>query len=239
MKDKLSIIIPVFNEEDILRERISDLFHKADPEFTHEIILVDGGSSDNTLNVVNSLSKLNSIGFKVLKGEKGRAKQLNTGAAAAESDILYFLHIDSIPPSGFDRHIYQAVKNNAVGGCFRMRFDHDHILLRVSQWFTRINLPVCRGGDQSLFITKAAFDDLNGFDEAFKIYEDCDLINRFYQCYPFTIIPETIITSARKYRENGFWKLQYHYLVIHLKNRRRASPQQLLEYYRKNIVSPR
>jgi hypothetical protein len=111
------------------------------------------------------------------------------------------------------------------------------LLLKASGWFSRINLKICRGGDQSLFVTKELWDISKGFNEAFIIYEDNEFIGRLYKLGNFKVLPQTVITSARKYNKNGTIKLQYHFGVIHLIKLLGASPERLYRYYQKNIVT--
>ena len=79
------------------------------------------------------------------------------------------------------------------------------------------------------------FKELNGYDEQFVIYEDNDLINKLYARKQFVVIQEWLTTSARKYRTNGVWKLQYHFWVIYVKKWFGANPEELHQYYLKNI----
>jgi rSAM/selenodomain-associated transferase 2 len=195
-----------------------------------EIIVVDGGSTDNSQSAVAKHPNI-----ILLTTEKGRAKQLNAGAKVATSEVLYFLHCDSIPPKDFDHLIIDQVQKGNKAGCFRMKFDYSHPVLVASQWFTRINHISCRGGDQSLFVTKTLFNEINGFNEEYLIYEDNEIISRLYHKKQFVVIPQNLISSARRYRENGVWRLQYHFAIIHLKRRLGHSAESMLEYYNKRI----
>ena len=149
---QLSIIIPTLNEEETIRPLLKHLRQTAGLPVP-EIIVADGGSRDRTVE------RARREGARILECEtSGRALQLNRGAKAASGDILYFLHADSLPPEGFDRFIRRAVKDRADAGCFRLRFDSDHPLLRFYAWFTRFNLDSFRFGDQSLFVTRFCFE---------------------------------------------------------------------------------
>jgi hypothetical protein len=116
-----------------------------------------------------------------------------------------------------------------------MKFDYSHTLLMVLQWFTRINHISCKGGNQSLFVTRKMFDGIGSYNERFVIYEDNEIIKRLYQQKQFFVIPKNIFTSARRYRNNGVCKLQFHFTVIQLKRKLRHSPESMLDYYRKNV----
>lgn len=228
--NKISIIIPIINEVDAIARLLLHIENTISRTIDYEIIVVDGGSSDGSQKEV--LKQTNTI---LITSEKGRAKQMNAGAKAASGSILYFLHCDSFPPKNFDLEIVKQFNNGNFAGCFRMKFDYSHLILWVSQWFTRFNHISCRGGDQSLFVTKELFNEIGGFDESYLIYEDNEIIKRLYQKSKFVVIQKDLITSARRYRKNGVWTLQYHFTVIHLKRKLGHSIESMLGYYRKNV----
>jgi rSAM/selenodomain-associated transferase 2 len=229
--NKISIVIPVFNEINSIEKLLSHLINSVLSKDVIEIITVDGGSTDGSQEKIKSHPNV-----MLIQSKKGRAVQMNAGAKAATGNILYFLHCDSLPPRHFDRIIEDTVQNGNQAGCFRMKFDYRHPVLMISQWFTRFNHISCRGGDQSLFITKELFEEIKGFDEKFIIYEDNEIISRLYSKNQFVVIPDYIITSARRYHQNGIWRLQYHFSIIHLKRRLGHSTENMLQYYRKNIL---
>jgi rSAM/selenodomain-associated transferase 2 len=254
--NKISIIIPVFNEAETIVASLEILLERM--HFAHhEILLIDGGSTDESIVVIsNFIARFNrsqnenrkrcvdqlfgreehAVYIQLFQSEKGRAKQMNVGAQKASGNILYFLHADTFPPKNFDKFILQEIQKGNKAGCFRMKFDYPHPVLLVSQFFTRFNVRWCRGGDQSLFIDKSLFLTLGGFNESYMIYEDCEFINRLYERDQFIIIPKSVKTSARKYKENGTWKLQYHFAMIHIKKSKGASPEELYAYYKRHIA---
>ncbi|MDG1661356.1 MAG: TIGR04283 family arsenosugar biosynthesis glycosyltransferase [Winogradskyella sp.] len=227
----ISIIIPVLNEVKTIEELLFHLVDCADLKNINEIIVVDGGSTDGTKNIIQSLD----LKIKLLNSEKGRAKQMNTGSNIATGDILYFLHADSFPPLNYDTHIINEVKKGNNAGCFRLQFDSNHWWLKIASWLTQFSWRACRGGDQSQFITKALFEDIGGFDETYTIYEDNILINELYKRNEFVVINKKIKTSARLYKKHGVWKIQYHFLAIYLKRWNGATAVELYEYYKKHI----
>ncbi len=229
--NSISIIIPVLNEAEHIGLLLKHLKAASDPENVLETIVVDGGSTDETEYLVKQFQDVDFI-----SSERGRAKQMNKGAEFAKGDILYFLHADSFPPARFDNYILNEVSKRNLAGCFRLKFDHDHWWLRLAGWLTRFKWRACRGGDQSQFITKALFDELGGFDENLVILEDNDLIDKLYARNEFVVIQKPLKTSARCYRKNGVWRLQYHFWTIYIKRWFGASPKSLQEYYKRNIA---
>ena len=230
---RISIIIPVLNESETISDLLIHLIDNASLDAISEIIVVDGGSTDGTQGIIESLG----LNITLLNSEKGRSKQMNLGAKKASGSVLYFLHADSFPPNRYDKLILDEVNKGNKAGCFRMQFDSKHWWLQLASWLTQFSWRACRGGDQSLFITFELFDEIGGYDENYIIYEDNILINALYKHKQFVVINKKIRTSARLYKKIGVWKLQYHFWTIYVKKWLGASPQQLLAYYKKNIVS--
>lgn len=248
--NKISIIIPVYNEAENIPIILNHLYKISSKKNIAEIIIVDGDSNDGTeLAVKNFIVSYNfkdknpqtSSGFcrhfiKFMSSGKGRAIQMNYGAKRASGTILYFLHADSFPPSNFDNYIIEYVEKGKLAGCFKMKFDSNHWWLKLSGWLTALPWRICRGGDQSLFISKKLFDRIGGYDERFKIYEDNEFISRLYHHNEFVVIPKWLITSARCYEKHGIWKTQFYFWRIHLKNWLGASPKELHSYYKEKIL---
>lgn len=226
---KISIIVPILNEADYIGKLLSCLQNKIAPEHVEEILVIDGGSTDSSLKIAEE------YGATIVHSEKGRAKQMNLGAQMAKAEILYFLHADTLPPKNFVLYILEAVKGGFQAGCFQMQFDSNSRFLKFFAWFTRINHQICRGGDQSLFVTKRLFQNSKGFNEDYKIYEDNEFIGRLYKKTKFKVLPLQVKTSARRYEKVGAIRLQYHFGVIHLKNYLGAGPDQLYDYYKRKI----
>ncbi len=195
-----------------------------------EILLIDGGSTDKSLEIAKSIS-----GITVLSSPKGRPIQMNFGAKSANFEVLYFLHIDSHPPKNFDALIIQEVKRGNLAGCFRMKFRSQHPWLKFIGWLTRFKLRACRGGDQSQFITKDLFYAIGGYNEEFLIYEDQLLISELYTRKEFVVIPKWLTTSARRFEEVGVFNLQLIFWKVYYMRLKGRSAGEIYKYYQSNF----
>lgn len=227
----ISIIIPVYNEADIIEANLKQIQKRiSTSSLVKEILVIDGGSTDETLVYAKSVEAV-----KVFKSLKGRPKQMNFGAKKAKGDLLYFLHIDSFPPENFDELIVNSVNNGHEAGCFQMKFRSKHPWLKFISWLTRFKPRSCRGGDQSLFVTKSLFEKIGGYNEDFLIYEDHEILKPIYKHTSFDVIPQWISTSARRFEEKGISKLQLLFWGIYFKKWSGASSEELYRFYEKHI----
>ncbi|MCC3155363.1 TIGR04283 family arsenosugar biosynthesis glycosyltransferase [Hymenobacter sp. BT770] len=224
----VSIVIPTFNEAEGIVGLLRHLAQAGTAtDGAVEIIVADGGSTDATAALARQ------AGACVLAcPTKGRAAQLNFGARLARGSILYFLHADTFPPAGFLTAIRQAVTAGYGCGCFRLAFDEPHWFLRANAWFTRFNVEAARFGDQSLFVTKPVFEQAGGYREDLFIMEDQEITRRLRQHTRLRVLPATVITSARKYRENGVFRLQGVFYLLTVLYRLGVSQPNLLRVYR-------
>lgn len=224
----ISIIIPTFNESGQIERTLKSIFQHADAHHLTEIIIADGGSTDNTIMLASK------AGAKIVESKsKGRAAQLNSGAALANGPILYFLHADTIPPPGFTNDIIKAVQTGKTCGSFRLAFDENHWFLKVNAWFTRFNLNYFRFGDQSLFVVKKLFEQSGGFKENHLLLEDQEIITRLKKYGKFIIIPKPVITSARRYKANGIYKTQAIFFLIYVLYQLGFTQPNLVSIYKK------
>lgn len=222
---KLSIIIPTYNEEAAIGPLLQYLQQHCSPGT--EIIVADGESGDTTCAVVEQ------EGGQVLRCKrKGRGPQMNAGATASTGDILYFLHADTFPPAAFEAHIRQAVQQGAGSGCFRLRFDFPHWFLQLNAWFTRFDVDAIRFGDQSLFVRRDVFSRAGGFNEKLLLLEDQEVVSRLRRKAPFVVLPQQVVTSARKYKEVGVYRLQAGYFLVYGLYRMGVSQERLMRVYK-------
>ncbi|OQP60243.1 TIGR04283 family arsenosugar biosynthesis glycosyltransferase [Niastella populi] len=225
----ISVIIPAYNEEAHLKTTIEKLWDLDEENLIQEVIVADGSSEDGTVSIAQS------AGVKVVTGDKGRAKQMNRGASAAKGKILYFLHADSIPPKRFSTDIVNAHSKGYQSGCFRLAFDHDHWFLKANAWFTRFDVNAVRFGDQSLFVTKKLFENAGGFREDLLMMEDQEIIHRIKRHGKFKVMNDYVTTSARKYLDNGVFRMQRIFYRIWALYYLGYSQEKLLEMHRKLI----
>ena len=183
---KISVIIPAYNEESTIHKTLEDLMVRHQAE---EVIVVDGGSTDNAVALAKEWTK-------VIRSEKGRARQMNRGAGEATGDIFLFLHSDTQLPEEGLALIRKVIANGAEAGRFRMRFDHRDWLLRFYESYTRFHF--FSYGDQGFFVTRKMFEDLGGFNETVP-FEDIDFYKRLRQLTRPVIINNPVITSARRF----------------------------------------
>ena len=228
-KPEISIIVPVFNEINFINDFISHL--KSTCQTPQEIIIVDGESTDGTGKLLESLTDIS-----VFQTKTGRANQMNFGAKIAKTSLLYFVHVDSILPQNFDTLILNSYKKKKVAGCFRLKFDKANWLLKLAAAGSKWNHLLCRGGDQSLFISKNKFDMLNGFDPRYKVCEDIEFIKKLYKNKCFIVLPQTLTTSSRRFYENGIIYLLFHFGVLHFLHYLGVKPIFLNKYYSQYVI---
>lgn len=204
----VSIIIPTLNEASNIARLLEYIRQNAGPQLL-EILLVDGGSTDDTVAIAQAK------GAQVLNcPTRSRAAQMNLGAKHARGEVLYFIHADTLPPQNFLEAIHTAFENGLCMGCFRYRFDSSSWLLKCNAWFTRFNFLWCQGGDKTFFILADTFTELGGYDEKYVIMEEYDFIRRARKKYLMPTLPHTATVSARKYQQNSWLRVQLANLLV-------------------------
>ncbi|HHM21830.1 MAG TPA: glycosyltransferase [Bacteroidetes bacterium] len=228
----ITVIVPTFNEEKNIA-RLLRWLQDTRPPAGGQIIVVDGGSADRTVEVARAHGAL-----AVVSPVKGRAAQMNHGASLAQSNMLYFVHADVLPPKTWAADILLANRQGKVAGCFSYRFDSDKWYLKITEWATRQNWFAVGGGDQTLFVTKKIYGELGGFRSELHIMEDFDFVKRLRKKYPFHIICHNALVSARKYQHNNYLFVQViNALTVMLFNM--GFPQKRLARIYRNILKVR
>lgn len=223
---KISVIIPTLNEATRIRSCLFHLMEQAHPNM--EIIIADGASTDEIGAIVAEFSGVTLLTTKV----RCRGQQLQAGARLATGDVLLFLHADTqLPPNGLPL-IAQKMQNTAYrAGCFALRFDDPHPLLRLLSWMSRWNNRWCTFGDQALFVDRQFYEQLGGF-RPWPILEDFDLQCRLRQHSPFIKFPDPVQTSARRFLQNGILRQTLRNMLLVLAFSMGWSPHRLAKFYR-------
>jgi rSAM/selenodomain-associated transferase 2 len=222
----LTIIIPTYNEAAIIRKTIEFLQHNLEDKNV-EIIVSDGNSTDQTVEIVESLG-VNAV----LSPVKGRAGQMNYGVKKAKGDVYFFLHADSEPTADIFNVIGRAIDEGYDCGSFRTQFDSSNLLLKINAFFTRFNYLFFRGGDQGIFVTKKLWDHIGGYKEEMVIMEDYDYIARLWKLGVFTLIPKSTLISARKYDQNSWLTVQLANLKVVRMYKNGASQMAMIAKYK-------
>ena len=229
MSITITVIIPTLNEASIIAATIRQTAALG----FHEIVVVDGGSSDRTGAIVNACapSALGTIRFLITP--PGRGRQLNAGAKTACSDVLLFLHADTRLPDDAKHLIESAVSHPAiVGGRFDVQFDSPSIWSRTIALLMnlRSRLTGISTGDQAMFVRRHIFERLGGFADI-PIMEDIEFSNRLKRLGPIIAFNERVVTSFRRWERQGpvrtillMWALRFLYWIG-------VSPHQLQRFY--------
>lgn len=197
----ISIIIPIYNEAENLPSQLTFLQGKAE-QFPIEIVISNSpDTTDDSPEICKRFSKVNFFNCDT----RGRAAQMNFGAAQSKGDVFVFLHADVKLPDDFYERITEAIENGNKFGFFAYKFDRSSFMLNMNSYFTKTDGMFAGAGDQCQFITKKAFYDLGQFDESYCIMEDFKLMDEVRKHkLPYTIIQSRAIASARKY-DKGSW----------------------------------
>lgn len=232
MPDRLtiSVVVPAQNEQHNIEDLLRYLKSTSQTKAVEQIIVAVNGD-DQTAKLARK------AGAQVVTVGASRSVALNGGQKIATGNILYFLHADSRPPLGWDAQIIDAYHAGYRAGTFRLSFDSNNKLLRLSAWFTRFNWKFIRFGDQSLFVGQTEFIKAGKYNQAMQIMEDREIINRIYVVAKFKVLPSRLITSARKYQRYGFWRLQTIYVIVNILYYLRLPQDKLVLVYKKLLGS--
>ena len=206
----VSIIIPVLNEEASIKYLLHQL--QTYRQQGHEVIVVDGGSSDNSISISKPLSD------KVISSESGRAIQMNNGASQAKHEALWFLHADTLISENAIAALQQALITQEWGR-FNIKLSGENILFRLIE--RMINFRSCISGistgDQGIFVKQKIFASVNGYSNI-PLMEDVSLSKKLKRFSKPVCLKEKITTSSRRWEQNGIlsttllmWKLRFLY----------------------------
>ena len=222
---KISIIVPVLNEENNLSEALVQL--QSLREQGHEVIVVDGGSIDNTLTIAQEGADT------VIVSTAGRAIQMNSGAAVASGDVLLFLHADTVLPENASQLIFSYHHAENFWGRFDIRLSSNKIIYRLIERLVNLRswLTAIATGDQAIFVQRDLFNQIGGFPEI-ALMEDVAISGSLKKISPPVCLKQKVITSSRRWENNGvvttvmlMWKLRLYYFFG-------VSPERLSRLYR-------
>lgn len=208
----VSIIIPTLNEEIAITHLLQQL--QSCRELAHEVIVVDGGSKDQTVSVAESFAD------KVIQSEPGRALQMNKGAAQASGDVYWFVHADTVLPDAALVIIQAHLKDKKnAWGRFNIKLSGSHFMFRIIE--RMMNLRSCISGiatgDQGIFVKRTIFEQVGGY-AVLPLMEDIELSKKLKKISPSVCVKNVIITSSRRWEEKGIlrtvllmWRLRFLY----------------------------
>lgn len=223
---RLSVIIPALNEASALPRTLATV-HSACPGA--QIVVADGGSCDGT----QALCRRQRV--TVLESRRGRACQMNAGAALADEPVLLFLHADTLLPAAAQSHILQALSEPThIAGSFYLRFDYNHPLLRFYSTMSRLNWPWFTFGDQGLFLRRETFRSMGGFAEI-PLMEDLEIQSRLRKLGRFVKLKHPVVTSSRRFVSSGIGTQQLRNICLVAAYQLGVSPRRLARYYGHHI----
>jgi rSAM/selenodomain-associated transferase 2 len=222
---RLSIVVPVLDEAAGIAATLQALAPLR--ARGHELIVVDGGSRDATAALAAPLAS------RVLQAPRGRARQMNAGAAVASGDVLLFLHADTFLPADADAVVLLALDGSRCWGRFDVRISGR------SAWFgpiaalmnLRSRLTGIATGDQAIFVTRAQFQALGGFADQ-PLMEDIELSRRLRALVPPACLRERVLTSGRRWEAYGVWRTILLMWRLRWRYWRGESPESLAKAYR-------
>jgi rSAM/selenodomain-associated transferase 2 len=200
-----SVVIPVLNESELIESTLSRLIDEQDFQ---EIIVVDGGSNDNTISIVTDFighhDSANGCRLMLLRSAAGRALQMNKGANRATSQTLLFLHADTTLPDNTAAMINKALSAGRLWGRFDVRLDSEQSIFRLIEYMMNLR-SAWTGivtGDQAIFIDRGLFRRKGGFADI-VLMEDIEFSRRLKRDSWPVRLRAPVVTSARRWQHRG------------------------------------
>ena len=222
---QLSVVMPVLDEA----AGISATLRALAPLRArgHEVIVVDGGSADATVALAAAGAD------RVIQGPRGRARQMNAGAAVAQGEVLLFLHADTVLPDAADGAIRQAMAAGARWGRFDVTISGSEALfpLIATLMNLRSRFSGIATGDQAIFVERHLFMQLGGYADQ-PLMEDIDLCRRLRALSPPACLRQRVQTSGRRWQQRGVWRTVWLMWRLRWRYWRGVSPEALARAYR-------
>ena len=193
---KLSVIVPTLNEEISLGQTLGTLKQL---DKVSEIIVVDGGSEDLTLEIAEGFA------VKIITAKRGRGSQLNAGAQIATGDVFWFLHADTLPPVDASEQMFAALRDaRMAGGNFEICFDGDRFAAKLLTWlYPKLRrLDLCYG-DSGFFVRREVYEKCGGFRDL-ALFEDVEFYQRVKKHGRFVHLTSVVISSSRRFERRSF-----------------------------------
>jgi rSAM/selenodomain-associated transferase 2 len=217
-----SVIIPTFNEENIILQQIREVRSLIEAE----IIIVDGGSTDSTKEICEKEQ------VRVLSAAKGRGTQFRIGAEAVSNEYMIFLHADTRLPEDTEDKLTEffAKPENKIGA-FTIKFKPRKLILDLITWASRFDSVLTSFGDQCIFMRSEFYDDVGGFQN-WPLFEDVKMFQEARKLTKVHKIRGPVASSSRRFQRNGVvnqlalntWLIILYHLGVH--------PEELVKRYR-------
>ncbi|MGE5820547.1 MAG: TIGR04283 family arsenosugar biosynthesis glycosyltransferase [Deltaproteobacteria bacterium] len=220
---RISVIIPALNEEKSISATIESIM----PLRPHEVIIVDGGSTDRTIAVCREL------GIRALLSPRGRATQMNLGARQATGEVLLFIHADTqLPSSALDDIGLALADARIVGGRFDVRLEGKHWMLKLigAMISLRSRISSVATGDQGIFVRRDVFAELGGYPDL-PLMEDIALSRALKRRGRLACLRSRVVTSARRWEAEGIWRTIFKMWALKSLYLVGISPLRLKRYY--------
>ena len=220
---RVSIIIPVLNEERVILQTLESVACLG-PD---EIIVVDGGSTDGTRELIEAKR------IPVVAAGRGRARQMNEGAKRAQGEVLLFLHADTeLPPSALEDVRGALMDPRYVGGRFDIALDGNRLMFKVIAALISLRSRLSRvaTGDQAIFVRADVFRDLGGFPDI-PLMEDIALSRALKKKGKIACLRSRVVTSARRWESKGIFSTILNMWWLKLLYLGGVSPDRLKRFY--------
>ncbi len=224
--ERVSVIVPALNESEQIERSLRCLIEGG----PHEIIVVDGGSRDGTAAIAAR------AGARVVDSPRGRARQMNAGAALATGNVLLFAHADTGLPKNWISTVQRTLRSRGVvAGAFEFRIADDFAGKGVVERFTNLRSRLFQNpyGDQTLFLRRTLFEELGGFADL-PLMEDYELNQRLRKYGRIVTVREAALTSGRRWKRLGVFRTTLTNTLIVAGYRLGVSPEKLAQFYRGN-----